>query len=464
MVDLAVIGGGPGGYVAAIRAAQLKKKVVLIERDQIGGVCMYWGCIPTKSLLNQTKLYDEAKHCRNIGPEKDKLSLDWKGVLEEKNRVVERLVKGTEFLLERNGVELVRGEARLESEKSIIVEGTEATKKIEAAAVILATGSRPAELPFLRPNGDTVLTSRDALDLQVIPGSLLVVGAGAIGLEMATIFRRLGAEVTVLELLPHILPGSDIEMTTRLERLLKRQKIKIWTQMKAAAFEMEGDACVLTGIGLKDNKPFRYSAEKILSAVGRRPNSESFRGLDSRLVINKHGFIQVDSFLETGVPGIYAVGDVIGGKLLAHKASHEGIRAAENADGRNEPMDWAAVPSAVFTEPEFASVGQTEEEAVSRADGIRMGRFSLQANGRALTMGKPDGMVKVISDGDGRILGAHVLAPNAGDLLPELTMAVRKKMTLNDIIETIHIHPTVSESLMEACLNAEGRAIHKLNV
>ncbi|MBU4203971.1 MAG: FAD-dependent oxidoreductase, partial [Acidobacteria bacterium] len=236
MVDLAVIGGGPGGYVAAIRAAQLKKKVVLIERDRIGGVCMNWGCIPTKSLLNQTKIYEEAKHCRNIGPEKDKLSLDWKGVLEEKNRVVERLVKGTEFLLERNGVELVRGEARLESEKSIIVEGTESTKKIEAAAVILATGSRPAELPFLRPNGDTVLTSRDALDLQVIPGSLLVVGAGAIGLEMATIFRRLGAEVTVLELLPHILPGSDIEMTTRLERLLKRQKIKIWTQMKAAAF------------------------------------------------------------------------------------------------------------------------------------------------------------------------------------------------------------------------------------
>ncbi|MCJ7682157.1 MAG: dihydrolipoyl dehydrogenase [Candidatus Aminicenantes bacterium] len=463
MVDLVVIGGGPGGYVAAIRAAQLKKKVVLVERDQIGGVCMNWGCIPTKSLLNQTKLYDEARHCRNFGPERDSLTLNWKSVLEEKNKVVERLVKGTEFLLERNGVEVVRGEARLDSEKTIVVEGPDSVKKIEASAIILATGSRPVELPFLRPNGDMILTSRDALDLQEIPGTLLVVGAGAIGLEMGTIFRRLGTEVTVLEMLPHILPGSDIEMTSRLERLLKRQKIKTLTQMKVTAFAVEGNECVLTGIGLKDNKPFRLSAAKILSAIGRRPNTEFFCGMDSRLELDNIGFIRVNSFLETGIPGIYAVGDVTGGKLLAHKASHEGIRAAENAFGQKKPMDWDAVPSAVFTEPEFASVGITEDEAVQGSVSFHKGLFFLQANGRALTMGKPDGMVKIISDGNGRILGAHVLAPNAGDLLPELTLAVRKKMRLEDLIETIHIHPTVSESIPEACLNAEGRAIHMLN-
>jgi len=292
---------------------------------------------------------------------------------------------------------------------------------------------------------------------------MVIVGAGAVGLEMGVIFQRMGTEVIVLELMEGILPGCDVEMAERLERLLKRQGMKIHTMMCVEKADRNRGSIRLTGQSLKDNKQFEFKSEKVLSAVGRKPNSEVFQNVDDRIIFDKNGFIQVNARLETGLPGVYAIGDVIGGKLLAHKASNEGIIAAENAAGLNHNMHYHALPYAVFIDPEFASVGMTQEEAENSGLDIRIGKFSLQANGRALTIGKPDGMVKIITDKKSKVVGAHILAPDAGDLIMEMTLAVEKGLTLDSLSSFIHIHPTLSEAVMEACLNADNRAIHMIN-
>jgi len=302
----------------------------------------------------------------------------------------------------------------------------------------------------------------EALDLEVIPKSLIVVGAGAIGLEIGTIYSRVGTDVTVLEILPAILPGTDRLLAARLERSLKKQGLKIFTEMRIEESVRESGEVGLMGTSLKTGKPFAFSAEKVLLAAGRRPNSEFLRrGFGS--LLDRGGHVRVNARLETTVPGIYAIGDLIGGKLLAHKASHEGIMAAENAAGGSAEIEYGALPMAVFTEPELASVGLTEEEAKAAGLQTQVGLFSLQANGRALTLEDPEGMVKIIADREDRVIGAHILAPFASEMIPEMTMAVRKGLTLQDVSQTIHIHPTVSEAMMEAALKAKGRALHALN-
>ena len=461
--DLAIIGGGPGGYVAAIRGAQLKKRVVLIERENVGGVCMNWGCIPTKHLLEATKSIEQIRKSKYFETPVGSFRLNWEKVLEEKDSVVERLVNGTGFLLKKNGVEVINGDASLQKDGKIRIESNGTETSLEADSIILATGSRPAELPFLKINGKEVITSRNALEMEQIPESLIIVGAGAIGLEMGTIYHRLGAKVTVLEVLPGVIPGCDRELGNRLERLLKRQGLCIHTRMSIENAELEDGKVTLSGKALKGQKAFRFESEKVLLAVGRKPNSECFKDFDSRLELDSRGFVKVNANLETGLPSVYAIGDVIGGKLLAHKASHEGIIAAENASGLNKKMSYHALPHAVFTDPEFASVGLTQQEAEERQLPFLKGMFSLQANGRALTMGKPDGIVKVIADEKGIIIGAHILAPGASELIGELTLAVEKGMPVEDVSSTIHIHPTLSESSMEACLNVRKCSIHMLN-
>jgi dihydrolipoamide dehydrogenase len=460
--DLVIIGGGPGGYVAALRAAQLRKKVTVIEEDRIGGTCMNYGCIPTKFLLSQTKLWSDFRNNSRIEAVGEKAHLNWKSVQREKRAVVDRLVRGVEFLLERSGIEVLKGRAELGSGREVVLRGEGGERVLEAERMILATGGRSSELPALKPDGQAVVTHLEALELEDNPRSLLVVGAGAIGLEIGTIFSRLGTEVTILEIMPAILPGMDRQLAARLERMLKKQGLKVFTEMRLEESRREAGTVRLSGTCLKTQKPFVFTAEKVLLAAGRRPNSE-FLGDGLKGLVDSSGFIRVNEKLETSVSGIYAIGDLIGGKLLAHKASHEGVIAAENVAGGSSVMDYSALPMAVFTEPEFASVGLTEEEARAAEGQIQVGAFSLQANGRALTLECPEGTVKLIASPNDRLIGAHILAPFASEMIPELTLAVRKGMTIQDVSLTIHIHPTVSESLAEAALKAKGIALHALN-
>ena len=461
--DIAIVGAGPGGYVAAIRAAQLKKSVVLFEEDRVGGTCMNYGCIPTKHLLHQTKVFLEATKSKILDGPLAQVVCNWSRVQEEKKRVVDRLVRGVELLLQRGGIEVVKGTALLRDDHSLVVRGVEGERTFEAGKIILANGSRAADLPFLKADGRFVVTSLEALAFDAVPKSLLVVGAGAIGLEMGTIYSRLGADVQVLEILPQILPGSDGELAARLEVLLKRQGLKIRTQMRIERAEGADGRVTLKGVSLKTRQPFEFSAERVLLSAGRKPNSDRLFSGAPFLPLNLAGYVETSPTLETAVPGIYAIGDLIGGKLLAHKASYEGLAAAANAAGGSETVHYDALPMAVFTDPEFASVGLTEEEARAKSDDVRTGIFSFQANGRALTMDSPEGLVKIVAGRGERILGAHILGPCASDVLAELTLAMTAGLTVKDVASSIHIHPTLSEAVMEAALKVRGEAIHAVN-
>jgi dihydrolipoamide dehydrogenase len=462
--DLAIIGGGPGGYVAAIRAAQLGKKVALIEKDKLGGTCLNYGCIPAKYLLHQTTVFREIQESKNLrGPLKE-IKCDWERVQKEKSEVVGKMVKGVEFLLKKNGVEVVKGTGFLKNERQVIVETEGEEKLIEAEKIILAIGSKPTKLPFLAPNGKEVVTSREALEFDSIPRKLLIIGAGAIGLEIGTIYQRLGSDVTILEIMPSILPGSDKEMVTRLDRILKLQGLKIQTRMRIDSAQIKEDKVSLQGMYLETQARFEFKAEKVLLATGRKPDSDVLKKGDFKALLDSQGFFKVNPFLETDMPGIYAIGDMIGGKLLAHKASHEGILAAENASEAKREMDYEALPMAVYTEPEFSSVGLTEEEAREEGTGIKVGLFPLSANGRSLTIMAQEGLVKIIADKKDKVIGAHIIAPNASEFISEVTLAMSKGLRIQDVSSSIHIHPTLSEAVMEAALKAEGKAIHILNI
>ena len=460
--DIVIIGGGPGGYLAAMRGAQLKKRITLVEEDRIGGTCINYGCIPTKYLLHQTKVLKEMGGSKTLDGPVGEVRLNWARVQQGRQAVVDQLVKGLVFLLEKGKVEIVKGTARLSQDKTVVARTAEGERAFEADKVIVATGSQAAGLPFLKADGRTVLTSTEALTLAEVPKSLLVVGAGAIGLEMGSIYRRLGADVTVLEILPQILPGSDKEAVTRLERVLKKQGLKIFTEMRIEAAAVEAGGAVLRGFCLKAHTPFEYRAEKVLLSAGRKPRTAGLFDGEPFLDMDR-GFIKVDAALETNVPGIYAIGDVIGGKLLAHKAYHDALVAVENAAGGRRTVDYGALPAAVFTEPEFATVGLGQEEALARGIKVKSGVFPLQASGRAMTMEATDGLVKVLADENDKVIGAHVVAPGASDMVPVLTMAVAKGMTLKELDSIIYIHPTLSETIGEAALKANGEALHILN-
>lgn len=460
--DLAIIGGGPGGYVAALRGAQLKQKVVLFEKHRVGGTCMNWGCIPAKFLLYQTKLFKETKDNEYLDGPLNDLTCNWKRVQDQRKKIVERFVRGIEFLLKKNGIHLVKGSATLRNGRQIEVKGEDANNIYEAQRIILATGSRPAALPFLKPDGVKIITSKEGLELEDVPEDMIIIGAGAIGLEMGVIYQRLGCQVTILEIMPDILPGSDQEMTKRLERSLKSQGLKIHTQSEIRHVVRDKEKIILESFCFRENKSLTFEIQKVLLAVGRIPNSEEFFEIGTSFV-DKKGFVKVNEYLETEIPGVFAIGDLNGGKLLAHKASHEGVLAAENATGLNKPARYHALPVAVYTEPEFSSVGLTEQQAQEKGIRFQKGIFSFQANGRALTMGKSEGMAKVIADEKDTIIGAHILGPNASELLAELILCVEKGMKLQDVSSVYHIHPTLSETIMEAALNAKGEALHVLN-
>ena len=462
--DLIIIGGGPGGYVAALRAAQLGQKVVLVEKEELGGVCMNWGCIPTKFLLHQTALVSLIEQNEYLCHSEDKISLDWSKLQVGRRKIVSQLVKGVEFLLNRHKVEIIKGEGHLTSALEVEVRLNNGGRKtLKAEHILLATGSRPAELPFLQADGQQILTSQQLLEIEQPPQKMIILGAGAIGLEMATIFCRLGTEVTLLEIMPNILPGAEETLTRRLERILKRRGMKIVTEMKVEKVQAGTRGVVVEGTCLRIHQPYREEGEIMLLAIGRRPNLAVLGEAQEKFELTPAGFLKVDKNFKTSVPQVWAIGDVIGGKLLAHKASHQGITVVENLSGQATDFREELVPLAVFTEPELASVGLTERELKEKQINYSVGQFHLRASGRALTMGETEGVVKILVDNQGYLQGAHLLAPHASEMIPELVLAMKEKIPAIRIGETIHIHPTLSEVIMEAALHTAGRAIHTLN-
>ncbi len=454
--DVAVLGGGPGGYVAAIRAAQLGQSVCLVEKDQVGGTCLNRGCIPTKSLIAGMEAFQMAKRLGEYGVEAKDVSVDFGKMITRKNKIVARLRAGVGFLLKRGKVKVMKGTGRLVAPGRIAVDSDDGSQEIKAGSITIATGSRPLVFPSFGYNGKSVITSDEALDFSEVPESLLVVGGGVIGCELAFIFAGLGSKVTVVDIMPTVLPMEDPDVSRVIQMSLKKHGVDVMCGVKIENIT-EGDK----GVKALLDSGRQLDAEKALLSVGRRPNSEGIGLEELGVEVNKRGEITVNEEMATNVPGIYAIGDVVGNIMLAHVASHEGIVAAHNIAGDKKCMAYNAVPGAIFTRPEVASVGLNESQAKEQGLDVKVGKFPFMASGKALAMGETDGFVKVMADaGTDVILGVHIVGPGATDLIPEPTLAVRTQMTVHEFTDTIHAHPTLAEALVEAAQAVHGMAIH----
>ncbi len=461
--DLAVLGAGPGGYVAAIHAAQLGLKVAIVEKDsRLGGTCLLRGCIPTKALLHSADLYEEIKHSADHGIIVQEAALDFARVMARKAKIVTTNAKGVEFLMRKNKISVFNGYGRLDGKKKLAISSENGdTKAIEYKNLIVATGSVPRLLPNVQPDGKRIVTSDELLELKEMPKSMLVLGAGAVGVEFASIFHRFGVDVTVIELLPRLVPIEDAEVGEALEKAFKKQGIKV-----ATGTRLENIRVTETGVvadGVSDNGgPKTFEAEMLLVAVGRRPVSEGF-GLENTGVKIDRGYIQVDEYLHTAEPGIYAIGDVIPTPWLAHVASHEGIVAVDHmADRHPHAIDYErGVPGVTFCYPEIGSVGLTEAKAAEKGYDVKVGRFPWTANGKAKIVDNTNGFVKVVTDKKyGEVLGIHIIGPSATELIAAAGIAISHEATAESIFNTIHAHPTLSEAVMEAAADAIGFAIH----
>jgi dihydrolipoamide dehydrogenase len=455
--DLVVLGGGPGGYVAAIRAAQLGMKVACVDKESaLGGTCLRVGCIPSKALLDSSELFDQIRHkAKRHGIEVAEPTVNVPAMMKRKDEVVTGLTRGVAGLFKKNRIEWVRGFGRLAAADVVEVETADGARTLEAENVLLATGSVPVELPFLRFDHERIVDSTGALAFPEVPGDLVVVGGGVIGLELGSIWLRLGARVTVLEAMPSILTGMDAEIVKQADRIFRKQGFDIRTGTKVTGAERKGDKVVVAVEGADP-----IEADYLLVAVGRRAYTEGM-GFEEAGIRLERGVIRVDERYHTGVGGVYAIGDAIGGRMLAHKAEEEGVAAVENMAGKHGHVMYEAVANVVYTWPEIASVGMTEEEARSSGREVRVGKFPWMANGRAKAMGETDGLVKIIADaGTDRVLGAHILGPRASDLIAELALALEFHASAEDIARTVHAHPTLPEAVKEAALAVGGRVIH----
>lgn len=473
--DVVVIGGGPGGYVAAIRAAQLGQKVALVEREFLGGVCLNIGCIPTKSLLRNAELANIlTSESKDFGFSFENLTLDYSVAQKRSRQVSDRLVKGVGFLMRKNKVDVYQGTATLKSAKQIevkatadapAVNGQKYDGPIDAKNIIVATGHHPRSLPGMAPDGKRIITYREALFLTTAPKRIVVVGAGAIGMEFAYVFRAYGAEVTVIEMLPHVLPLEDEETAAEVAKAFKKQGIKALVNSRTEAVETTDTGVRVRVKDQGTNAEQTVEADMVLIAVGVAPNTEGL-GLEAAGVqTDKRGFIIVDEQLRTNVPGVYAVGDVTGKLLLAHVGSAQGIVAAETIAGHEtrplRDVDYAFMPRCTYCKPQVASLGYTEAQAREKGYEIKIGKFPFVANGKALGLNEKEGFVKIISDAKyGEILGAHMVGPEVTELLPELVLARTWELTTEEIARSVHAHPTISEALMEAAHAVEGQAIH----
>ncbi len=455
---LSVLGAGPGGYVAAIRAAQLGAQVTVIENSEVGGTCLNWGCIPTKTLIASTELLAKVRDLEDFGIElKGEVIPNLSRIIDRKNKVVSTLVKGIRGLFKNRDIRFVQGKGVLTTPETINVTLKDGTEEIVSSdSIIIATGSRPAAIPSLPFDGTHILSSTDALDLRQIPKSMLIVGAGVIGCEFACIFRELGSEVTIVEILPRALAAEDREISELLEKELKKKKIKLITNTKVEKTDIKEDGVHAL---LSDGK--EIIAEKILVSIGRALNTDGIGLEETGVRRGPRGEIIVNRKMETNIPGIHAIGDVTGGILLAHKASAEGIVAARNIMGQNAEIDYSVLPAAIFTSPEIASVGMNQDQAVEKGISYLVGRFPFRALGKAHAMGEIAGMVKIITDAaTDRIIGAHIIGPHASDLIAEAAVAMKAGLTARELAETIHAHPTLAEAVMEAAEDVHQMAVH----
>jgi dihydrolipoamide dehydrogenase len=461
--DVCVIGAGPGGYVAAIRAAQLKQKTCVIERAKAGGICTSWGCIPSKTLLHGAGIMHTLKHAKDYGISVGEIKVDFAQLRAKRDRVIGRLVGGVELLLKKNNVEWIGGEATFASANEVTVKMKDgSSRKVTARNFIVATGARPIDLPHLKPDGSTILTYVEALEIDGPPKDFVVIGGGAIGLEMAEVYAAFGSNVTVVEMMPTLLPGFDADLCKAAADNLHKTGIKVLTGTKVSSAQKTKDGRWNLGLeSASAKKGDTLIADKVLVAIGLRPNTENI-GLDKAGVkLDPKGFIVVDDRMRTTVGNIYAIGDVVGKKLLAHKASREGHIAAENAAGHAAAMDYRAVPGTVFLHPEIATVGLSEEEAKEAGFEVAVGKFPLSVLGRSVATGTNEGLAKIVADKKtDRILGVHIVAPTAGDMIAEAALAIEMDACSEDWAATIHVHPTFSEALMEAAADVMGTAVH----
>ncbi len=456
-MKVAVIGGGPGGYVAAIKAAMLGAEVTVIEKRKVGGTCLNVGCIPTKALLASSSLISSIKEAKGFGIHiNGEVEANFDDIMNRKNKVVSQLISGIEFLFEKRGIKLVNGFGKLVGTNKVEVNKEDGSKElVEADKIILANGSQPVILPMFPYDGDNIITSDEALNLKHAPKSLLIVGGGVIGCEFGQFFRTLGTEVTIVEMFDQLLPLEDKDVAKQLQRQFKNDKIKVMTGVKIEKCEIVDNEVVAT---LSNGKEVK--AEKALLSIGRKPYLDN-SGIEDIGIQLDRGKVIVNENLETNVKGIYAIGDIINTPFLAHVASKEGLVAAQNAVcGNSKTVNYAAVPRCVYTEPEVAGVGKTEKELQENGIEYNIGQFDFRALGKAQAMGQFQGFIKILSDKEDKIIGASIVGPHATDLLTELSLAVHLGLTVEQVGDVIHAHPTLSEGIMEALHDVHGECVH----
>jgi len=462
-IDVVIIGGGPGGYVAAIKAAHLGLKAVLVEKDKLGGVCLNKGCIPTKALVSTAELLNYLQRAEEFGIQVKDYSFDFPAIMKRKDLITRRLSSGVEQLMKANQVRVVLGEGQIVEPGKVEITDTAGEKEvIKTKNIVIATGSKVIKLPIPGIDSEGVITSDEALSLSELPSKMIIIGGGVVGIEFAGIFKALGVEVTVVEMLPRILLPIDEEIARRLTMSLKRKGIEILTDCKVKGIKKNHqnlEVLVSTSEGEK-----KLKTEKVLLAAGRVPELGNIDLQRLGIELDK-GAIKVNEKMRTNIPGIYAVGDVVGKIMLAHVASREGIVAVENISGKEVLMNYKVVPNCVFSMPEVASVGLTEEEARKENDNIKVSKFPFMANGKALGMGETEGMVKIIAEADtSELLGVHILGVHASDLIAEGALALSMEATAEEIVNTIHAHPTLAEAIAEAAEGITGKPIHLTRV
>ncbi len=463
--DAIVIGGGPGGYVCSIRLGQLKQKVVCIEKEEVGGVCLNWGCVPSKALISASHTFEKMKDSAIMGLTVEGTVKHDVGKMQEwKGGIVKKLTGGVRGLLRGNGAELVVGEARVTGPNTVEVKTKEGTvETFQAKAIVVATGATTIEIPTFKFDGKQIIGAKEAVSLKEIPKRMLVIGGGVIGLELGCVYQKFGSEITVVEATPNLLPGIDSDVSAVVEKKMVKHGAKIMKNAKAAGYEKNADGSLSVRIDLGEGKFDTVVCDTVLVAVGMRPNGAGL-GLEEVGVKVERGFVPSDKQGRTNVPSIYSIGDVSGQPMLAHKASKEGEVVAEVIAGHKAAKDWVAIPGAIFTDPEVAVAGLTEEQAKAKGLEIRVGKFPFAALGRAMAVNETDGFFKVVADKNTHeLLGVQIVGPSATDLISEGALALEMRAFLEDIGLTIHPHPTLGEGFMEAAMGGLGHAVHILN-